>query len=89
MPEPEFDPRLMTADRLHRLAGKFALGFDMLEDTAFARVRCNACEATVLPLVDTEARPYVWSAGQLLQDVLRHRVMAHDLSLSGKDDHGN
>lgn len=89
MPEPEFDPRLMTADRLHRLAGKHPLRLSTKNDGTIHCIRCVDCAQAIMPLEDTSDVPYRWSAGQLLQDVLRHRVMAHGLALSGKDDHGS
>lgn len=80
-----FDPRLITAQRLLELAGEHALTAGSARPgQALEMVTLDCfCGQPIARLTDLFGAPYKFSAGQLLQDVLRHLVMAHDVALSG------
>lgn len=81
-----FDPRLMSADRLLRLAGDRALvleGDPGLDNEVF-RLRCRSCGGSTTVLTDRRGEAYPVTGTQLLMDVLRHMVMHHDIPLSGE-----
>jgi len=77
-----FDTRLMSADRLLRLAGKHPMRFS---ETGLEKVYldCTSCNRAIENLTDQRGGCYTFTAGQLLANVLRHLVMRHDLSLAG------
>lgn len=77
-----FDTRLMSAERLMRLAGRHPLRFS---ETGLTNVYldCGRCRRAVENLTDSRGGCYTFTAGQLLANVLRHQVMRHDLSLAG------
>lgn len=79
-----FDARLMTAERLLQLAGDHPMRVTQHLDGADATLDCTGCGRAISKLSDTIGSPYEVTAGQLLQDVLRHLVMAHDVPLSGR-----
>lgn len=84
MSEPVFDERLMTAERLLKLAGNHPTYLDRDEDDLFARLRCCLCDGQIEILMDVTGRPYPLTAKNLLTATLRHLVMHHDQPLSGK-----
>lgn len=79
-----FDARLMTPARLLELAGQHPMRLTQQLDGVDATLDCVICGQAITKLTDTIGEPYRFTALQLLQDVLRHRVMAHDVPLSGK-----
>jgi hypothetical protein len=86
-----FDQRLMTAERLLRLAGRHPMRFSD-PGPANLYLDCGLCGKAVEVLTDRRGGAYAITAGQLLANVLRHLVLRHDLPLSaapGKDDHGD
>jgi hypothetical protein len=85
-----FDHRLMTPERLLTLAGAVPLivkadgvGDDTESDMA-AVVLHQECGGVVTVLEDEHWEPYPFTAQQLLQDVLRHLVTRHNVSLAGQ-----
>lgn len=83
-----FDHRLMTPAKLLELAGKWPLRYSDVAGE-FISLDCGACGKSIEILTDRSGQPYTFSAGQLLSNVLRHRVMRHNLSLSGGGNGGN
>lgn len=82
-----FDTRLMTAERLLRLAGKHPLRFSETGLTS-VYLDCTSCKRAVENLTDQRGGCYTFTAGQLLANTLRHLVMRHDLSLAGGNGNG-
>lgn len=82
-----FDPRLMTAERLLRLAGRHPMRFS---ETGLPDVYLDCCQdgRAIEVLTDKRGGCYQVTAGQLLANVLRHLVLRHELSLSGGGDDG-
>lgn len=86
----EFDDRLMTAERLLKLAGDHPLVVSPDPKAEppllpLLPLDCAECGRPVARLTDADGFSYRVTAGQLLQDVLRHLVMAHDVPLSGRE----
>lgn len=80
-----FDARLITPERLLRLAGGQPMRISTPEvGSPFRSLDCGVCGKAIVQMKDAEGRPYTVTAGQILQDVLRHLVMDHDVPLSGK-----
>jgi len=79
-----FDPRLMSAERLLRLAGKHPMRFS---ETGLPNVYLDCCKdgRAIEVLTDRRGGCYQITAGQLLANVLRHLVLRHDLPLSGAE----
>jgi hypothetical protein len=84
-PQPDdlgFDRRLMSAERLLRLAGSHVMKFSD-PGPANLYLDCTECGRAVEVLTDRSGGAYRITAGQLLANVLRHLVLRHDLPLSG------
>jgi hypothetical protein len=84
MASPAFDPRLITPARLLALAGEHPIvAGPHLRMPPHLSVDCGLCGQPIAKATDSKGVPYRFSAGQLLQDTLRHLVVAHDMPLSG------
>lgn len=92
----DWDPRLISPDRALMLAGDWPVyaTYELAELSQFGtetdpgqpdqwqiNLRCRRCEQSCGLLSDATG-PYQTNVGDLLSGVLRHLVMAHDLSLS-------
>ena len=88
-PQPDdlgFDPRLMSAERLLRLAGRHPMKFSD-PGPADLYLDCAECGKAVEVLTDRRGGASKITAGPLLATVLRHLVLRHDLPLSGGNGH--
>jgi len=82
-----FDHRLMTPERLLELGGKWPMRYTEV-DGEFISLDCRVCGKAIEILTNERGESYVIGAGQILANVVRHRVMRHNLSLSGGGDNG-
>ncbi len=74
---------MITAERLLALAGEHPILAGPGRRLPMLTVDCGLCGQPIGRLTDKTGVPYRFSAGQLLQDTLRHLVVAHDMPLSG------
>lgn len=82
-----FDHRLMTPERLLQLAGpvRMRMSDPGMPPVPLLWLDCEACGKGIEQLTDDDGNAYPVTAGQLLANVLRHRVMRHGLPLSGAE----
>lgn len=81
----EFDERLISAERLLKVAGGHPM---RVHHGVVLALDCEECQKPIAQLTDRRDGAYPLTAGQLLQDVLRHLVMCHEVALSGRNDDG-
>jgi hypothetical protein len=79
---PVFDERLMTVERQYTLAAHRPLRFSG-GGIPLEWLDCAECGKGIVQLTDARGRECAVTGAGLLDAVLRHWVMRHDLSLSG------